>query len=124
MYSNKALCKAFLATTAILPHMIVKFGAADNTVSTAIAATDLLIGVSDELGISALDVTEGATVDVVLSGIAEVKLAGTVVRGAKLTSNASGQAVTAVATNQVLGVAMMSGVAGDVVPVLLNQSTF
>jgi len=123
MYNNNALIKAFLAATALPQHTIVQFGANDETVAQAALATDLSIGVTNEIGISADDVTQGATVDVVLCGIAEIKLGGTVVRGTKLTAGAGGLAVVGAAGNQAIGVALMSGVSGDIIPVLLTQST-
>ena len=123
MYNNNALIKSFLATAATAQHTIVKFGANDDTIANSTAATDALLGVINEIGATADDVANGATVDIILCGIAEIKLGGTVARGGKITSGAAGVGVAGVAGNQGIGKAMRSGVAGDIIPVLLNQST-
>ncbi len=126
MYNNHTLIKAFKGSGAIAANVIVKFGAADDVVSPAAASTDLLIGVANSLGLSAADQTAGATVDVVLGGIAEVKLGGTVTRGNYITSDASGQGVAAApaagVNASVIGMALKSGVSGDIIPVALSQS--
>ena len=60
--------------------------------------------------------------------IADVVLGGAVTRGDLLTSDANGAAITATAaagTNiRVIGIALVSGVAGDIIPVLLNPTSF
>lgn len=123
MYNNNILIKSFFAIAAIAANTIVKFDADDDTVSASAAAGDAHIGVTNELGATAEDAAEGATIDVVICGIAEIRLGGAVIRGEKLTSDASGLAIAGAAGNQAIGVAFMSGVANDVIPVLLNQST-
>lgn len=67
-------------------------------------------------------------------GIAKVKLGGTVTVNDKVASNASGQAVKATAASvsagtpeplagsYVAGIALASGVSGDVIPVLLTHA--
>jgi Na+-translocating ferredoxin:NAD+ oxidoreductase RnfC subunit len=64
---------------------------------------------------------------VVLDGIAEVKLGGTVTRGQRLTCDSASKAVAAAPSagvnNQIIGIALKSGVADDVIPVLLDKST-
>jgi hypothetical protein len=127
MYKNPGIVKSFLGSGAISANLIVKFGADDNTVSPAAAATDLLLGITNEIALVALDVTNGNTVDVTLSGVEQLKLgAAAVVRGQKLTSNASGQGITAApaagSNVQVIGIALKSGNAGDVIPVLIMPS--
>lgn len=126
MFKNPGLIKSFLGSAAIGANLIVKFGADDITVSTAAAATDLLLGISNEIGLTALDVTNGNQVDVSISGIEQLKIGGTVARGQKITANASGQGIAAApaagANVQVIGIAMRSGVANDIIPVLITQS--
>jgi len=126
MYKNQALIKSFLGSAAMLPYTVVKFGADDNTVSPATAVGDLLIGVINEIGHTAADVTNGSLCSITVSGIAELKLGGTVTRGQRLTINASGQGVNAApaagSNNQIIGLALKSGVAGDIIPVLLSPS--
>ncbi len=108
----------FTADAAIFPYRIVKFGTTDGNITTATAATDFLVGVSNRLGALAA----GRRVDVVVCGIAEIEFAGNITRGALLTSNVNGKAVTAVAGNRIIGVAWNSGVPGDIGFVLLVQN--
>jgi len=126
MYKNPSLVKSFLGSGAIGANLIVKFGADDLTVSPAAAATDLLLGITNEIALAALDVTNGNSVDVTLQGVGMLKIGGTIARGAKITANASGQGIAAApsagANAQVIGIAMRSGVANDIIPVLILQS--
>lgn len=107
--------KGFSAGAAIGKGRIVKFDAADHTVVLAAAATDLLVGVSDPVA----DAASGEVVDVRLDGQGEVVLGGTVTRGAWLTSDANGAAIAAAPATgsnvQVIGFALVSGVAGDII---------
>ncbi len=126
MYNNSALIKSFKGGAAILPYTIVKFGAAEDTVINSTATvTDVLVGVAGPLGLTATDISNGALVDVALTGIAEVVLGGTVTRGARLTSNATGQGLNAApaagVNNPVIGIALQSGVLNQIIPVLLSQ---
>lgn len=121
--SNNKLTKSYTAEGAIAAYSIVKVGAADYGALQAAGATESIIGVTTE--IAALT---GEMVDVVHGGIAEVKLGGTVARGAPVTSNASGLGVAAApaagTNNRIVGYAQVSGVSGDVIPVLLSLGTF
>lgn len=116
--ANPGLIKTFTAETAVAPYRAVKHGTADTNVVQGAASTDALIGVSGQLGVDA-----GKRVDVTLSDTAEIEFGGAVTRGDWLTSDANGKAITAapaagVNTN-VLGRAMVSGVAGDIGDILL-----
>ncbi len=115
---NAGLIKNYDAESVIGKYRICKFGAADYGVALATAATDLVMGVSNILGADAI----GQRVDVVRSGIAKVYYGGTVTRGQKLTTDANGAAVTAATTNNVIGVAEISGVAGDIGAVSIELS--
>lgn len=110
-------CTAALATA----FLIAKVGADDDTFSQATASTEDLVGVFQHTTLAA-----GEEVRLMLGGVSRVKLGGTVARGALVTSDANGKAVAigAVAgTNYaVIGRAMASGVADDIVPVLLAPS--
>lgn len=110
-------CTAALATA----FLIAKVGGDDDTFSQATASTEDLVGVFQHATTVA-----GEEVRLMLGGVSRVKLGGTVARGALLTSDANGKAVAigAVAgTNYaVIGRAMASGVADDIVPVLLAPS--
>jgi len=116
---NPGLIKSYNAESGINPYTIVKFGANDLGVVPAAAATDKLIGVTREMGSAS-----GEPVDVIHDGITYVTLGGTVTRGDLLTSNASGQAVVAApgvgVNNRVIGIARQSGVAGDVIDVVIE----
>lgn len=109
--NNPGLIKSLLAGAAIAAHRIVKFGDADNKVVQASAATDALIGVTE------LGAENGGVCSFVVEGIAVVEYGGTVTRGQLLTADASGKAVaaapTATNTVRVIGIAMVSGVSGD-----------
>lgn len=113
------LIKTFTASGAVPARSLVKFGAADNLVVVATAATDAIIGVS-----SAIDAADGEACDVHMSGIAEVRYGGAVTRGVSLlTAAAGGEAVAAApaagVNNRIIGVAMASGVDNDIAAVLL-----
>ena len=116
---NEILVKSFVPAAAIAGYRIVKHDAADNRIVQSALGTDEHLGVSTFVGASATD----DTVDVVMMGIAEVELGGTVTRGDNLTSDAQGRAITATTEGQrVIGKAMASGVVGDIQPVFLAPS--
>lgn len=117
--NNPGLIKTFYAGAAISPHRIVKFGADDDHVVQSSAAGDLHIGVSGELGADAAE----DRVDITMTDVPEVEYGAAVTRGQKLTADASGRAVPAATTNQVIGVAMESGVLGDIGSVRIAPST-
>lgn len=109
---NEGLAKTFYADAAITKHRIIAAGSADNYATPATAATSKSIGVSDALGAAV-----GEPFDVILDGIATVEYGGTVTRGDLLTSDANGKAIVAApaagSNVRVIGVAMVSGVSGD-----------
>lgn len=119
--ANNGLTKSYTAEAAISANRIVKVGAADYGVLTAAAVSDKLLGITTEI-----DAASGERVDVIHEGIADLKLGGTVARGDFLTSDASGQGVAAApaagTNNQIIGKALVSGVSGDVIPVLISPS--
>lgn len=115
---NPGLIKARRSTTDAAPYTIAKYGAVDYEVALATAVTDKFAGVYTEVGAKT-----GRVYDVVMDGMPGVKLGGPVTAGAKLTTNASGQAVAAAATNNVVGTAVAAGVAGDIIPVQLALGT-
>jgi len=118
---NEGLQKTLIAGAAVAKNRIVKFGSADTAAIQAAAATDLLIGVSDNLGAAS-----GEPFDVIVDGIALVEYGGSVTRGQKLTADADGKAIaaapTAGANAQIIGVAMLSGAAGDIGSVRIAPS--
>lgn len=117
--SNKILfAKSFFAGGAIAANSVVKAGANDYDVLQAAAVADAFLGVTTEIASVASE-----RVDVILGGIADLKINGVVTRGALLTSDASGLGVAAApgagTNNRVIGTAIISGVAGDIIPVLV-----
>lgn len=121
---NIGLVKTFFAGAAIQPARLVKFDADDRTVIQGTAGADAVFGVSDAISAAAT----GERVDVVMSGIAPVVYGGTVTRGQLLMSDSTGRAITATAaagTNvRYAGVAMVSGVVGDIGDISLSPGSF
>lgn len=119
---TEGLTKTLNAEGAIGAYTIVKVGANDHGALAASAVSDFIIGVT-----GSVSAASGERVDVIMDGIATVTYGGTVARGALLTTNASGQAVTAAPSagtnNRVLGIAMVSGVSGDLGAVLIELGT-
>jgi hypothetical protein len=107
-------CTAAITTA----YTIAKPGADDDTHSLAVAATDKLVGVFQHTT-SAAD----ERIRLMLEGISEVKLGDTVTRGDRITADSAGKGVTAVAGQNSIGMAMKSGVANDLIPVLLAPHT-
>lgn len=118
---NSDFVKSFIAGAQIAARRICKFSSTDTTVIQAAAVGDLSIGVS-ELGATA----SGDSVSLVMGGIATVEYGGNVTRGNELTSDSVGRAVAAApaggANNRIIGIAMMSGVIGDLGSVLIAPS--
>ena len=116
---NDGLDKNYTAEAVIAPYRIAKFGATDSVVAQAAAATDLLIGVTGKVSATVI----GERVDVSRSGIREVEYGGAVARGATLTADASGRAITAApaagSNVRTIGVAEVSGVLGDIGSLLI-----
>jgi hypothetical protein len=119
MAANPGFIKTYNAEGAIAPRSIVKVGANDFGALQAGAVGDFIIGVSTDIAAAS-----GERVDVIHTGLADVTLAGTVARGTPVTSNASGLGVAAAPSagtnNRIIGFAQISGVSGDVIPVLLS----
>jgi hypothetical protein len=117
---NEGLAKTLIAGAAVAARRIVKFGSGDTAVVQAAAATDLSIGVSD------LGASSGEYCDVIVDGIALVEYGGEVTRGQLLTADSNGKAIAAApaatATARAIGVAMVSGVSGDIGSVLIAHS--
>ncbi len=102
-------------------YTIAKFGADGDSMSVSAAATDLHVGVFQHTTPNA-----GDEVRVMLQGITRIKLGGIVSRGTALTSDASGQAIAAAPATgsnvRIIGIALASGVSGDIIPTLLAPS--
>lgn len=109
----------FTAEGAIAAYSIVKQGAADYGVLQAGAVSDALLGVTTEIAAAS-----GERCDVIACcGTAYVKLGGAVTRGGYITTDAAGLGVTAApaagVNNEVVGRALQSGVADDVIEITI-----
>ena len=113
----------FTLTTAAAAFTIAALDTADGQVKQATAATDNIVGVFDEL-----DLTSGSRADVTRLGTKRVRYGGAVTRGAPLTANSAGRAVTAApaagANVKIIGYAEVSGVDGDIAEMLINVQTY
>ena len=100
-----------VAEAAVSGYLIVKAGTAAMSCVPAAAATDKLLGTSDEL-----DHVTGEMVDLAMGSVPKVRLGGTVAAGDALTSDANGKAIaTTTAGNRLIGFAEIAGVSGDVI---------
>lgn len=128
--SNRDLIKTFTAEGTITPSRIAKCGANDYGLLQAAASTDKTIGVVMPLGSlnQGLTYASGDTVEVMLDGVADLQIGGTVTRGDLLISDANGCGITATGTAgtnyRIIGIALVSGVANDIIPVLLTPGSF
>jgi hypothetical protein len=116
----QGMIKSYEASATVDPYTIAVFSETSTTrrVAKAAANTTPAIGVFGAFGGVA-----GDMVDVHLSGLASVRLGGTVTAGAPLMSDASGKAVVATAaattTRRIIGFAHEPGVADDIIDVWL-----
>ena len=117
--ANISLVRNFKAEAAVPAFTVVKLGTADGNVLPGAAVADFIFGTSTDI---AAAINERC--DVICEGVADVLYGGAVTRGTLLTTDASGRAVTAApaagVNNRVIGVALISGVLGDVGSVLLS----
>lgn len=103
-----------VAEGAINAHLIIKGGVAAMSCVVAAAATDKLLGTSDEL-----DHITGEMVDMAVGPVPKVRLGGTVAAGDALTSDANGKAIATTTTgNRIIGFAEIGGVLNDVITYL------
>lgn len=118
--ANPGFTKTFTAAADISAYTIVKPGTNDGEAVPASAATDAVIGVAQNV-----DVLSGQQVDVILDDTANVKLGGNVAAGDPITSDTNAKGVKAApatgVNNRIIGYAIVSGVSGDIIPVLLKQ---
>lgn len=106
------------AEAAIAAYRIVTKGTTEKVDIQAAAVGNPLMGVN-----GAAAVVAGERFDCTVSGLAEVEYGGNVARGDKLTTDASGRAITTVvAGDRKLGIAWEDGDLGTIGSVLLGQS--
>lgn len=118
MNSQTGLVLQYDAEAAIAPYRFVKTGT-EPKVAQASSAADNVVGVSNYLGAEYVATNTRNDVEVHVTRIAELEFAGTVARGAKVTTDANGKGVAAVSTNKYYAIALESAVAGDRKKVLL-----
>ena len=100
-----------VAEATVEGYRIIKAGTGAMSCVKASAATDKLLGTSDEL-----DHATGEMVDVGVIPVAPVRLGGTVAAGDLLTSDANGKAIATTTTgNAYIGRAEIAGVADDII---------
>ena len=112
--SHVLMWRAADAGGAVAPRRIVKYDDADGKVVQSSAAADAHVGISGRAAAAS-----GGRVEIARVGIADIEYGGAVARGALLTADGDGKAVTASGGNRVVGIAEVSGVAGDIGQVLL-----
>jgi hypothetical protein len=87
--------------------------AVDDQVVGTTAATDEIVGVLQN------DPTSGQAAAIRTVGISKLLLGGTVTRGDRLTSDATGRGILAAGSQVVGAIALHSGVVGDIIPALV-----
>lgn len=106
--------RSVLAQAAIAAFLIMKHGSADNTAALATASSDLLIGTND-----ALAKATGEMADYPTAGAGLVVLGGNVTRGQPITADAASKGIAAApaagVNARIIGFALQSGVADDVI---------
>lgn len=114
----------FTAEAAIAPFRIVKYGSSNTRVVQSSAAADGHVGVCSQPAGSAIN----RQTDVTISGRDEVECGGTIAPGDLLTSDAIGRAVKVTAAAGVnirtIGIALNSGVIGDVITINIDPGPF
>jgi hypothetical protein len=117
--TTSGLTKPYTAGAAVAKRRFLKFGSADGTVIQAAGATDLIVGASTDI-----DAASGERCDTWMVGnIVEIDFGGTIARGASVTADSNGKAVTATTGQVAGGFAEVSGVSGDVGLVVINRHT-
>ena len=101
-------------------NLLVIGDSTDGRVVVATATTDVLVGVVYE---NAEATAAGTPVRVAVSGIALVKAGGTVTRFTRQMFVTGAKCVDATGNVQTLGVALASGVSGDLIPVLIRPES-
>lgn len=106
---NPGLIKTRISGAAISPHRFVGFGADDDHVIQAAGSLIDGIGASMELGVAGAN----ERIDVAHDGIVEIEYGDTIVRGQKVTADATGRAVPLTAPYALKKAVIAGGAAGD-----------
>lgn len=120
--SSQRHIQTFRATAAIAAYLIVKAGADEAHVAKATAVSDKIIGVSNSEATKAEEMVEVA----IAGGGGKVKLgSGGCAFGDLLTADSNGYAVvSSTANDNIVGVAMMAGAEGDIIPLQIQLSNY
>ena len=125
-FHNPQDIRTLKAGAALSEYRIVKPGADDDHILEAAANTDALIGIvlpGQSTDPSDAFVAEDP-VDFATGGTARVEYGGTITRGAQLTADSQGRAVsTTTNAHRVIGTALVSGVVGDLGSCLIDAGT-
>lgn len=113
---NMGLIKTFQTEATIEPRKVVTFGDANRKVAKATAASQALIGVTNDIGSE-----KTGRVDIILGGVVLVRAGAELTRGQLLTANANGDVVPATAGDRIIGISMESIEADAVASVMLSQ---
>lgn len=110
-------------SAAVVANRFVGFGTANWAITLTPTVNGVVAGVVLE-NVDAAKVTTGKVIaNVRMMGIAPVKVGvGGVTRGTFVATDATGQCTTAAATHQVVGLALETGAAGDIIDVLLTPA--
>jgi hypothetical protein len=123
--NNPGLTKNFKIDALVPPYRIVTFGVDAFHVVLPALATDPLIGVTDAV-VPVAPLVASSAVDVVMDKITQVEFGGVVTAGDLLTADATGRAIKALpavgANMRIIGMAVESGVLGDIGALIINQS--
>mgnify|MGYP001623580683 FL=1 len=112
MSNNK---KSYTASAAIPAYSLVEFASSDSEVKTALNASSLIIGVTDDI-----DVSQGNIADVCHCGIAEVRAGGTIAKGEAFTAQ-NGKAVKAKAGEITAGYVLRDAVEDQIIPAVITR---
>jgi hypothetical protein len=97
------------AEVQIKKHRLVALGTSDGGITLSVGAAAPIIGVSTDI-----DSELGEPCDVVRAGLAKVVYGAAVAKGAPITSDAQGRAITAATGNYYAGFAEIAGAANDI----------
>lgn len=116
---NSILELGYDAGAAITKYQAVKMGADDMSVIQCAAEGDVWVGIP-QFDVTAGEILEGKGATVWLLGVSLVRVGtGGVTRGTIGVMDATGQVVASNTGARPLGVVLVTGIAGDLVPVLL-----
>jgi len=115
-FTEKMSTRTYISGAAIAQFTFVAGPASDGQIDPC-GAGDRAVGVALMAAAAA-----GEPVTVAYDGRVTVKAAGTITRGAAVTSDASGEAVAAASTDIILGYALEAGVDNQIITVELSRA--